>query len=409
MKKIQKMIFLLVLVMMLNGLLAACSKKETSGKQEQSSIASEENQVNSKDGMQDGQMGTNADGTQADGKQDGQPKGTQDDAKTEANDTESVTVTTFKHGTLPIELEIPEAATMSETEDGFTAETKGYVLSVYGVDSYNGTVLSDAMEVLGLVNANETNEAAKAEAREILRLNEFSVDPNESSKILDTADGNSAFWCPMTKMEVENQSGQKTEGEGFLTVYENNKGYGVYVVYGIMKDGNSKEEVRTMLENCAMSLKQDDTTKGGYTDWEGALPDGTNVKAILPKDLIKGTADEKNGICLYFDEEETGLFLIQHYNTAGMYDSEEYLQYLLDSVSKKEDVTCSDIETFRGSMTYSKAVVSYSIDGVAKQEIICVNTNRGEVWVVDLAGTTKQVEEQQENFSVLLESLQKNQ
>ena len=97
----------------------------------------------------------------------------------EIPDSDSVKIRSFRHGTMPIELKVPEVALITETEDSLTAAT-GYYFYVFGLDRYRGAILDDALDILGLVNACETDETAYNEAKDILRLRDFTISSKES-------------------------------------------------------------------------------------------------------------------------------------------------------------------------------------------------------------------------------------
>ena len=375
MKTFRKIIFLLAFATMFTGLFSACGKKD---KQSQEGEKEGRNRTASEEKLPE---------------------------LPELPDSDSVNVKAFRHGTMPVETDVPEAALITETEDSLTAETAGYLFYVFGIDRYRGAILSDAMDVLGLVNADATDEAAGYEARDIIRLRDFTLSKNESGTIFSNPDG---FLCPMSSMEFESQSGRKSSGEGFLMVTEMNKGYGLYVILGIVKDGKTNGHILNMLQSCAMSLKQDPEGMGEFEEWTGSLPDGTDIKAVFKKNTVLNTDEDTSGIYLYYDEEDTGFFLIQHYNVTGKGTSEEYMRKLLDNLKKQEGVTGTDVETVEGSMTYSKGTVTYESDGVKMQEAIHVCVDNNEVWIVDLVGTMEQAELQKENLSLLLESLRKD-
>ncbi len=373
-KTFRKNIFFLALALMFTGVLSACGMKNKNQQEEEEKVPT---------------------------------KMVTEEKMPEIPDSDSVKIRSFRHGTMPIELKVPEAALITETEDSLTAETTGYYFYVFGLDRYRGAILDDALDILGLVNACETDETAYNEAKDILRLRDFTISSKESGTVYNNPDGSDGFGCQMSRMEYESQSGRKISGEGFLMVCDKNKGYGLYVVLGIMKDGKANIDIWNMLQSCAESLKQDTDGMGEFEEWTEVLADGTEIKAVFKKSTILNTDVDSNGICLYYDETGNGFFLIQHYIVVGQGTSEEYMKNLLDVLKKQEGVTATDIETVEGSMTYSKGTIAYDSDGVKMQEVIHACVDKNEVWVVDLVGSEEQIGLQKENLSLLLESLRK--
>lgn len=323
----------------------------------------------------------------------------------ELPDGNSSSVKKYKHGTMPIEMEIPEVSAITESEDGVTAETQKYLLNVFGMDQYKGALLYDVMDIVSIIDSQEQRESAK----EILRLKNYTIPENAEGKLYNSINGVEGFWCPLSEIEYESANGRKTSGDGFLMVYEKMKGLGVYVVLGIQKNGGTEKETTEMLQACALSLNQDYANNGEYVKWTGSMPDGVNVKALFKKDVVLGQEEADRGLCLFYDEENDGYYLIQHFSIVGNATSEEYIWSIIDSLKNNEGVSFSGVEEAEGKMTYQKVTMTYTRENQEVQEIVCVSVDEREnVWLVDLYGTVEQVKSQEENLAVLLGSLQED-
>lgn len=371
MNRFRKVIFLCILAVFMMAFLSACGKKNDEKESDQK----------------------------------GQQEVVSNEKQPELPEGNSVNVKAFKHGTMPIEMDIPAESVITEAEDDILAETKGYMLYVFGMDKYNGAIFSDSTDIIAVLN----DQSQKEEAKDILRLKDYTIPQDVEGKIYNSINGVEGFWCPLSGMQFESKTGEKSGGDGFLMIYEKVKGFGVYVILGIRKNSGTSEETMEMLQTCALSLKQNEADSGEYIEWTETLPDGVDAKALFKKETILGKDDDDKGICLYYDEENSGYYLIQHFNIIGNATSKEYLQSIIDSLGKNDGVSFSNIEEVNGKMTYQKATMSYSRDGQAFQEVICVSVNAGgNVWLVDLYGTAEQVKSQEDNLSVLLGSLQED-
>ena len=370
MKRFHKIILVIVLTTLSVGMFSSCGKKD-------SEKAGQERMVS---------------------------EGTREEQK-ELPDGNSLSVKKYKHGTMSIEMEIPEVSVITESEDGVTAETQKYLLSVFGMDQYKGALLYDIMDIVSIVDSQEQRETAK----DILRLKNYTIPENAEGKLYNSINGVEGFWCPLSGIEYEIANGRKTSGDGFLMVYEKAKGLGVYLVLGIQKNGGAEKETSEMLKTCAMSLNQDYVNIGEYVEWTGSMPDGVNAKALFKKDVVIGQEEDDRGLCLYYDEENEGYYLIQHFSIVGNATSEEYIWSIIDSLKNNEGVSFSGVEEAEGKMTYQKVTMTYARENQEVQEIVCVSVDEREnVWLVDLYGTVEQVKSQEENLAVLLGSLQED-
>lgn len=375
MKRFHKIILVIVLTTLSVGMFSSCGKKDS--EKQDSEKAGQERMVS---------------------------EGTREEQK-ELPDGNSLSVKKYKHGTMSIEMEIPEVSVITESEDGVTAETQKYLLSVFGMDQYKGALLYDIMDIVSIVDSQEQRETAK----DILRLKNYTIPENAEGKLYNSINGVEGFWCPLSGIEYESANGRKTSGDGFLMVYEKAKGLGVYLVLGIQKNGGAEKETSEMLKTCAMSLNQDYVNIGEYVEWTGSMPDGVNAKALFKKDVVIGQEEDDRGLCLYYDEENEGYYLIQHFSIVGNATSEEYIWSIIDSLKNNEGVSFSGVEEAEGKMTYQKVTMTYARENQEVQEIVCVSVDEREnVWLVDLYGTVEQVKSQEENLAVLLGSLQED-
>lgn len=380
MKRFHRIILMIILAMFVTASFAACGKKDEEPKKELKEQEEGNNQVTPTEAQQ------------------------AEPTVTMPPTIDTFSVKSVRHETMPIEMEVPEAAKVSESQDDLTAETEDYMLYAYGMNNYNNALLNDVMDIVSVMNEDDH----KVIAADMLRLRDYSVPENAEAKLYDNINGVSGFLCPLSNMEYENRSGEKCQGDGFAMIYTNKSGVGLYVVLGILKNTAAAGEVQDMLRACALSLRQDEVEGDEYVIWTETMPDGVDVKASFKTDLIKTVEEADKGYCLYYDEDQTGYFLIQHFTKVGRAGSKEYLQSIIDELGKK-GVKFSEPEEVVGKMTYQKATMTYTADGTEIQEVVCVSVNEGgSVWIVDLYGTSEQVKGQQDNLAILLGSLQED-
>ena len=309
----------------------------------------------------------------------------------------------YRHGTMPISLEIPEEAETRETEGDVCIETSDSLLYIFGMDTYGGGVVFGEKDIVSLMDSQQGAERVKA----MLHLKNFTVTQNSEPKYYSNINGVNGFWCRLSDMAFEGD-GVKCNGNGFVMLYRMQKGVGVYGVLGILKntDASREAEVLNVMNTCALSLRQLGEDAGEYEVIDDTMPDGVAVKAAYRKDSITEVEKLNDGICLFLNEEGTEYFLVKHYNASTVSSSEEFLQSILNDIRKEEGVTTSDIEFVRGKMEYRRITMTYDRDGQEMQEVICASVNdEGSLWIVDLYGTTENVALQQDNLATLLWSL----
>lgn len=308
----------------------------------------------------------------------------------------------YRHGTMPISLDIPEETEIRETEDDVCIETADWLLYVFGTDTYGGGAVFDERDIVSLLDSPQDAERAKG----MLRLKNFNVTQNSEPKYYSNINGVTGYRRSLSDMVFENGD-VKCDGNGFVMIYRMQKGVGIYGVLGILKntDASREAEVSDAVNACALSLRQLGEDAGEYAVLEDTMPDGVAVKAAYRKDSVSEVEKLNDGICLFLNEEKTEYFLVKHYKAGMVSSSEEYLQSLLDEF-RKGGVTTSGIEFARGKMEYRKITATYDRDGQEMQEIICASVNdEGSLWIVDLYGAAGNVIEQQENLKTLLWSL----
>lgn len=339
----------------------------------------------------------------------GTKSNTETDSKAEAD---FLSVKTYRHGVMPIELELPETAKIVETEDDVYAETSEYMIYVFGMDSYNGGIIYNEMDVVALLNAGEQISVAQ----DVLRLRGFKVPENTDAQLYDCINGMKGFFCRLSEMQFESKSGEKCSGDGFMMSYGKNEGVGIYVILGILKNSKADslnergKEVLNLLKTCALSLRETAEAEEEYIVWQESLTEEISVKAAFKQKMVPEVEKTGEGFCLYYNEAKEGFILLQHFSTVAGISSEEYLESIVSGF-KGEGITFSEPEPFRGKMEYRKVTMSYtnSDTGAEMQEIICVTVDeKGSGWIVELFGTKQNVSDQQENLGVLLWSLQED-
>ena len=316
---------------------------------------------------------------------------------------DSVPVKTYRHGILPVAIEVPESANVVETDDDMFVNSPEYALYAFGMDTYNGGIVYDESEILSFLTQQNSI------ANDMIRLRDFTVDQNSRIKVYENINGTSGFLYPMSGMVFESRSGDKCEGSGFAFVCKAKRGIGVYVVLGIVKGTVSSEQstkVQNLLENCAFSLKQDDYGEGEFEFLKETMPDETGFRLAYRKGTVTAVEKYGEGYSLYYDNAKKEGFNIGHDTVLSGVTSSDYLKSIIDAISENEGVTFSETDFVRGKMEYRKVTMSYKRDEQEMQEVICVSvSDEGSLWIVDLYGTAEDVAAQQENLTTLLWSL----
>lgn len=370
MKKLQKVFWLFTLIVFVCGLFSACGKQDEKEKKDDSAPVS----------------------------------------VTEAT-TPSATpvvglppVKAYKHGTMPMEMNLPETATVSETASDITAETADYLLYTCEVNTCEGILLYGASDVITIMNTPEKKDAVK----DMLHLQSYTVPENADAKLYDSINGAAGIWCLLSNMEFVKDAGTVSKGDGFMMVYDKKEGLGAYVVFGIYKGASLDTETKELLQSCALSLQQSDDVKGKYVLWTETFPDGTAVKASLGKDINPEGEKAERGVYLYYDDDKFGQYVIEHYFKVGNSTAKEYLEGVIKALSA-DDTTVSTPEEIKGKLTFWKATMTYPREGKEVQEVLCVSIDeKNNVWFVDLFGTTQQVKEQEKNLLILLGTIQED-
>ena len=225
--------------------------------------------------------------------------------------------------------------------------------------------------------------------------------------------GMGGFSCELSKIVLANKAGDEVSGSGSVFVYGKKDGVGVFVAVGVLKTANpdgAKEretKVQEMLTNCVSSLQQTKLADVKYDVWREKLPDETEVIAVYKEGEILKTETVDDGCMLFYKEDKTGYFLIQHWiQKPEVTSAKEFLENLRRQIGE-DGVTFSEIGEVKGKMTYSYMTLAFSENGTDYTEKVYVSKDENEsYWLVDLYGTKEDVEKQTENLSTLLWSLQ---
>lgn len=308
---------------------------------------------------------------------------------------------------LPIKLTVPKAAVRKETEDSFYAETDEYLLYAFGSDTYNDGIILDEIDIASMLS----NEDKRIELPNILRLKKAVPTEESEVKLYSNVNGAGAVSCLLSEVELDNAEGKKVSGSGSLMVYGAQE-VGIYVIVGVLKDtaaaSDRAESIQSMLQDCVRSVQQTGKLRADCYIWDETMPDGTSVVAVFKNGVISEVEEVEDGFRLYFNEDKTGFYLIQHWNKyPGISTGDEYLEDLKRKIGE-DNVSYSKISGARGMMLYRRMKV-ISTEGDAKyvDDVLVHLGEDGSLWLVDVCGTSKDVSDQAENLVTLLWSLHK--
>lgn len=315
----------------------------------------------------------------------------------------------YSHTVLPVKMLVPKAARRDETKESLYAETDEYLLYVFSADTYNNGIILNEVDVSALAFSEEKI----ADFCGILQLQKAEIAKDTEVVLYNNINGMGGFSCELSKIVLLNKAGDEVNGTGVVFVYGKKDEIGVFVAVGVLKDSNSEgskertEKVREMLVNCISSLQQTRYEDVKYDIWREKLPDETEIIAVYKEGEIFSTETVDDGCELFYKEDKTGYFLIQHWKQkTEVASAKEYLENLKKQIGE-DGVVFSEIGEAKGKMTYSYMTLSFSENGTDYTEKVYVSKDEnGSLWLVDLYGTKADVETQTENLSILLWSLQ---
>ena len=306
---------------------------------------------------------------------------------------------------LPVEIDLPENATVREEKEALFADTADYFLYVFSEDTVQNGAVYDENDVMALINSKEKSSLAK----EILRLKDFSIAEGSKAKAYESINGMRGYLIPMSQMTYEDAAGGKKEGAGFVVVYGKPDDVGVYVVLGILKanggNGSLESENGKKAINTALGLIPKEA-ESGYIVWDNAMPDETGVRFAYKNGNVLEVRTDGDDLLLPFNEDASTGILIRHSQNRADRTAKELLQGLMDSL-KDDGTSFSEIVTVQGRVEYQKVTMSYTEGDQKMKEILCLASDEtGSSWLLDLYGTEADVDSGEEELKVLLWSLE---
>ena len=306
---------------------------------------------------------------------------------------------------LPVEIDLPEGATVREEKEALFADTADYFLCVFDEDTVQNGAVFDENDVMALINSKENASLAK----ELLRLKDFSVAADISVKAYDNINGMSGYLVPMSQMTYEDAAGSKTEGAGFVMIYGKPNDVGVYVVLGILKtdggNGSLESESGKAAINTALGLIPKEAAPA-YVVWENAMPDETEVRFAYKNGGVLEVRTDGDDLLLPFNKDASTGILIRHSQNSTNRTALDLLNNLMDSL-KDPDTAFGEVVTVQGRVNYQKVTMSYTEGDQKKKEILCLTSDEtGSCWLLDLYGTEAEVNAREEELKALLWSLE---
>lgn len=320
---------------------------------------------------------------------------------------DDLSVEQFMHPSLPVTLNLPSAAKISTTDREVIAESDEYLIRLTGISRYNGSAIIDVQDFFNLVDVEKEESLVK-----ILGLSALQLPDEYEVRGKTNIGGAKGEAYPFEKAELEH-GGIKTFGYGEFYVIDAKDDIGVYTVVCIVKNTESvaqserTEAVYSMLDECALSLRQHGKMEKDYVVLKNEMPDGAKIRIAYMKDAVVKVERDAEGFVFYYSEDPKGYFFVTHKEVGADIQSEDDYFNNLKQQFQDEVTTFSDVTDDNHKMKFRHITMNYTENDTNYTEeiYVCMDSDF-KVWLLDLYGTSENVSKQKDNLEIMLASFE---